>query len=198
MYIRMDRHRVSVGSRPSSTGEAKSRPFDDLERLNEEKLVLELHPSFVSSNGDMVRSSLNRFNAIILAWLVMFHWYTVFLSLMPGVTICFENSRVDPFLSSAINLWSHTGVDALSPVTRMPRELWPWVSGQEHHRLNIHEMPTAPRFHNLPSQFLVLCGIFCAILEARAYGLGFVDYFDMQGVELCMGSTCPWARRLGP
>ncbi|KAL5680960.1 hypothetical protein ACJX0J_007345, partial [Zea mays] len=53
MYIRMDRHRVSVGSRPSSTGEAKSRPFDDLERLNEEKLVLELHPSFVSSNGDM-------------------------------------------------------------------------------------------------------------------------------------------------
>ncbi|NP_001344829.1 putative RING zinc finger domain superfamily protein isoform 2 [Zea mays] len=53
MYIRMDRHRVSVGSRPSSTGEAKSRPFDDLERLNEEKLVSELHPSFVSSNGDM-------------------------------------------------------------------------------------------------------------------------------------------------
>lgn len=72
MHIRMDHHRVSVGSRPSSTGEAKSRPFDDLERLNEEKLVLELHPSFVSSNGDMVRSSLNRFNAIILACLVMF------------------------------------------------------------------------------------------------------------------------------
>jgi hypothetical protein len=43
-----------------------------LERLNEEKLVSELHPSFVSSNGDMVRSSLNRFNAIILACLVLF------------------------------------------------------------------------------------------------------------------------------
>lgn len=63
---------ISCLVRPSSTGEAKSRPFDDLERLNEEKLVSELHPSFVSSNGDMVRSSLNRFNAIILACLVMF------------------------------------------------------------------------------------------------------------------------------
>jgi hypothetical protein len=50
-----------------------------------------------------------------------------------------------------------------------------------------------------PPNFLYYVGrFFGAILEARADGLGFMDYLDMQGVELCMGSTCPWARRLGP
>ncbi|OQU82224.1 hypothetical protein SORBI_3006G196500 [Sorghum bicolor] len=53
MYIRMDRHRLSVGSEPSSTGEAKPRPFDGLERLREDKLLSELHPSFASGNGNM-------------------------------------------------------------------------------------------------------------------------------------------------
>jgi len=58
MYIRMDRHCVSVGSKPSSTGEAKPRPFDGLERLREDKLLSDLHPSFASSNGDLVKLSL--------------------------------------------------------------------------------------------------------------------------------------------
>lgn len=56
MYIRMDRHRV--GLKPSSTGEAKPRPFDGLERLREDTLLSELHPSFATSNGNMVRSSI--------------------------------------------------------------------------------------------------------------------------------------------
>ncbi|XP_066346366.1 putative E3 ubiquitin-protein ligase RING1b [Miscanthus floridulus] len=54
MYIRMDRHCVSVGSNNSSTDEAKPCPFDGLERLREDKLLSELHPSFASSNGNMV------------------------------------------------------------------------------------------------------------------------------------------------
>ena len=53
MYIRMDRHQGSVGSMASSTGE-----FDGLERLREDKLLSELHPSFASSNGDLVKPSL--------------------------------------------------------------------------------------------------------------------------------------------
>ncbi|XP_066309849.1 putative E3 ubiquitin-protein ligase RING1a isoform X2 [Miscanthus floridulus] len=48
MYIRMDRHQGSVGSMASSTGE-----FDGLERLREDKLLSDLHPSFASSNGDL-------------------------------------------------------------------------------------------------------------------------------------------------
>jgi len=53
MYIRMDHHHGSVGSMASSTGE-----FDGLERLREDKLLSELHPSFASSNGNMVRPSI--------------------------------------------------------------------------------------------------------------------------------------------
>ena len=53
MYIRMDRHQGSVGSMASSTGE-----FDGLERLREDKLLSDLHPSFASSNGDLVKPSL--------------------------------------------------------------------------------------------------------------------------------------------
>jgi E3 ubiquitin-protein ligase RNF1/2 len=53
MYIRMDRHHGSVGSMASSTGE-----FDGLERLREDKLLSDLHPSFASSNGDLVKLSL--------------------------------------------------------------------------------------------------------------------------------------------
>jgi len=58
MYIRMDRHCVSVGSNNSGTDEAKPCPFDGLERLREDKLLSELHPSFASSNGNMVRPSI--------------------------------------------------------------------------------------------------------------------------------------------
>jgi len=53
MYIRMDRHQGSVGTMASSTGE-----FDGLERLREDKLLSDLHPSFASSNGNMVRPSI--------------------------------------------------------------------------------------------------------------------------------------------
>ncbi|CAO2182635.1 unnamed protein product [Urochloa humidicola] len=53
MYIRMDRHNGSVGSKASSTGEGKLRPFDGLERLRGDKLLSDLHPSFASSNGDL-------------------------------------------------------------------------------------------------------------------------------------------------
>ncbi|PUZ54385.1 hypothetical protein GQ55_5G127800 [Panicum hallii var. hallii] len=53
MYIRMDRHNGSVGSKASSTVESKSHPFDDLERLSGDKLLSDLHPSFASSNGDL-------------------------------------------------------------------------------------------------------------------------------------------------
>ncbi|TKW17230.1 hypothetical protein SEVIR_5G352500v4 [Setaria viridis] len=53
MYIRMDRHNGSVGSKASSTGEAEPRPFDGLERLRGDKLLSDLHPSFASSNGDL-------------------------------------------------------------------------------------------------------------------------------------------------
>ncbi|XP_066315184.1 putative E3 ubiquitin-protein ligase RING1a isoform X1 [Miscanthus floridulus] len=48
MYLRMDHHHGSVGSMASSTGE-----FDGLERLREDKLLSDLHPSFASSNGDL-------------------------------------------------------------------------------------------------------------------------------------------------
>ncbi|XP_062223684.1 putative E3 ubiquitin-protein ligase RING1a isoform X1 [Phragmites australis] len=53
MYTRMDHHHGSVVSKDSSTGEAKLRPFNGLERLREDKLLSELHPSFASSNGDL-------------------------------------------------------------------------------------------------------------------------------------------------
>ncbi|OEL23518.1 putative E3 ubiquitin-protein ligase RING1a [Dichanthelium oligosanthes] len=53
MYIRMDRHNESVGSKASSKGDAEPRPFDGLARLGGDKLLLELHPSFASSNGDL-------------------------------------------------------------------------------------------------------------------------------------------------
>ena len=58
MYIRMDRHNGSVGSKASSTVESKRHSFDDLERLRGDKLLSDLHPSFASSNGDLVRPSL--------------------------------------------------------------------------------------------------------------------------------------------
>ncbi|KAG0539763.1 hypothetical protein BDA96_03G349600 [Sorghum bicolor] len=45
MYIRMDHHHGSAGSMASSTGE-----FDGLERLREDKLLSDLHPS---CNGDL-------------------------------------------------------------------------------------------------------------------------------------------------
>jgi hypothetical protein len=107
MYIRMDRHCVSVGSKLSSTGEAKPRPFDGLERLREDKLLSELHPSFASSNGNMVRPSpVLKQIYCDHPCLLMLCWYTLLLSLMPGVAICFENSRLEQFWSSAINLWS--------------------------------------------------------------------------------------------
>lgn len=48
MYIRMDGDHGSVGSMACSIGE-----FDGLERLREDKLLSELHPSFASSNGDL-------------------------------------------------------------------------------------------------------------------------------------------------
>ncbi|KAJ1285791.1 hypothetical protein BS78_03G304200 [Paspalum vaginatum] len=53
MYIRIDRQHESGYSKPSSTGEAKRCPFDALERLREDKLLSELHPSFASSNGNL-------------------------------------------------------------------------------------------------------------------------------------------------
>jgi hypothetical protein len=54
----IDRSHGSIVSNGSSTGEAKVHPFDGLERLREDKLLSELHPSFASSNGDLVRLSL--------------------------------------------------------------------------------------------------------------------------------------------
>ncbi|CAO2177912.1 unnamed protein product [Urochloa humidicola] len=53
MYIRMDRHNGSVGSKAPPTGEGKPRPFDGLQRLRGDKLLSDLHPSFASSNGDL-------------------------------------------------------------------------------------------------------------------------------------------------
>jgi E3 ubiquitin-protein ligase RNF1/2 len=58
MYIRVDRSHGNVVSKGSSSNEVKQRPFDGLERLGEDKLLSELHPSFASSNGDLVRPSL--------------------------------------------------------------------------------------------------------------------------------------------
>jgi E3 ubiquitin-protein ligase RNF1/2 len=54
MYVRMDHRNGSVSSKASSTGEAEPRPFDGLERLRGDKLLSDLHPSFASSNGDLV------------------------------------------------------------------------------------------------------------------------------------------------
>ncbi|CAO1944756.1 unnamed protein product [Urochloa humidicola] len=53
MYVRMDRHNGSVGSKAPPTGEGKPRPFDGLQRLRGDKLLSDLHPSFASSNGDL-------------------------------------------------------------------------------------------------------------------------------------------------
>ncbi|CAO2166692.1 unnamed protein product [Urochloa humidicola] len=53
MYIRMDRHNGSVGSKAPTAGEGKPRPLDGLQRLRGDKLLSDLHPSFASSNGDL-------------------------------------------------------------------------------------------------------------------------------------------------
>lgn len=53
MYVRMDHHHESAGLKTSSTGEGKLCPFGALERLREDKLISELHPSFASSNGNL-------------------------------------------------------------------------------------------------------------------------------------------------
>jgi hypothetical protein len=88
MYIRMDHHHGSAGSMASSTGE-----FDGLERLREDKLLSDLHPS---CNGDLVKPSLeiNLLRLCLLIVALLIHCTLVFNA---GVAICFENSRLDQF-----------------------------------------------------------------------------------------------------
>lgn len=91
MYIRMDGDHGSVGSMACSIGE-----FDGLERLREDKLLSELHPLFASSNGDLVKPSLeiNLLRLWLLIVALLIHCALVFDA---GVAICFENSRLDQF-----------------------------------------------------------------------------------------------------
>nr|CDM84554.1 unnamed protein product [Triticum aestivum] len=53
MYIRVDLHNRSVAVKDSGSAETKLSLFDGLERLREDKLLLDLHPSFASGNGDL-------------------------------------------------------------------------------------------------------------------------------------------------
>ncbi|KAM3333096.1 hypothetical protein ACQJBY_028296 [Aegilops geniculata] len=53
MYIRVDLHNRSVAVKDSGSAETELSLFDGLERLTEDKLLLDLHPSFASGNGDL-------------------------------------------------------------------------------------------------------------------------------------------------
>ncbi|GJM92868.1 hypothetical protein PR202_ga09374 [Eleusine coracana subsp. coracana] len=53
MYIRINHNHGSIVSKGSSTDEVKPHSFDGLERLGEDKVLSDLHPSFASSNGDL-------------------------------------------------------------------------------------------------------------------------------------------------
>ncbi|VAH64956.1 unnamed protein product [Triticum turgidum subsp. durum] len=53
MYIRVDLHNRSVAVKDSGSAETKLSLFDGLERLREDELLLDLHPSFASGNGDL-------------------------------------------------------------------------------------------------------------------------------------------------
>ncbi|TVU34814.1 hypothetical protein EJB05_16666, partial [Eragrostis curvula] len=53
IYVRIDHKHGSGAWKSSGTGETKLHPFDGLERLREDKLLSELHPSFASSSGDL-------------------------------------------------------------------------------------------------------------------------------------------------
>ncbi|KAM0919583.1 hypothetical protein ACQ4PT_008064 [Festuca glaucescens] len=52
IYIRMDLHRTGVAT-DSSSAETKLRLLDGLERLREDKLLSDLHPSFASGRNDL-------------------------------------------------------------------------------------------------------------------------------------------------
>ncbi|KAM0830854.1 hypothetical protein ACQ4PT_065940 [Festuca glaucescens] len=52
IYIRMDLHRRGVAT-DSSSAETKLRLLDGLERLREDKLLSDLHPSFASGHNDL-------------------------------------------------------------------------------------------------------------------------------------------------
>ncbi|CAM0883245.1 unnamed protein product [Alopecurus aequalis] len=52
IYVRMDLHSRGVAT-DSSSAETKLRPFDGLERLREDKLLSDLHPSFASGHNDL-------------------------------------------------------------------------------------------------------------------------------------------------
>lgn len=53
IYIRVDLHNRSVAVKDSGSAETKLQLFDGLERLREDKLLLDLHPSFASGHGDL-------------------------------------------------------------------------------------------------------------------------------------------------
>uniref|UniRef100_A0A0D9V6R1 RING-type domain-containing protein n=1 Tax=Leersia perrieri TaxID=77586 RepID=A0A0D9V6R1_9ORYZ len=53
IFMRMDHHNGSVATKDCSTGDAKMHLSDGLERIREDKLLSELHPSFTSHHGDL-------------------------------------------------------------------------------------------------------------------------------------------------
>uniref|UniRef100_A0A0D3EV15 Uncharacterized protein n=1 Tax=Oryza barthii TaxID=65489 RepID=A0A0D3EV15_9ORYZ len=97
IFMRIDHCNGSVTTQDCTTGVAKMRLSDGLERIREDKLLSELHPSFTSHHGDLVSSNI-RMNSASTCFFFVYSCTSDVLCVsiqLLGIAVCFENSRLD-------------------------------------------------------------------------------------------------------